>query len=77
MACSERMSIHTFMAPAENRLCMTGLPSLPVVPFRTMIRDKKAVLELSKTNFSSFSLTSLVYLVSAIAALVVVLWFLQ
>lgn len=42
---------------------MTQLPSLPPLPFRTMIGDKKALMEVSKTNFGSLGWKSLLFLV--------------
>lgn len=58
-------------------MCMTGLPSLPPIAFRTMIRDKKAGLELSKTNFGSLSWRSLAFIALTTTAFVIVFGLLQ
>ncbi|MGB2582045.1 MAG: hypothetical protein WBD03_06210 [Thermoplasmata archaeon] len=42
-----------------------------------MLRDKKAMLDLTKTNFNSFSWKSLVFLALAITVLIVTLGFFQ
>lgn len=69
----ERRSLDILKASVVNESYMTMLPSPHALSFRPVISDKKAILELARTNFSAISLRCFAVLVLMFSMLLIVL----